>query len=106
MSYVAAYRQHNNEIKSSAIDNRPNQGGTQMFNQQMNVNCYKQDTTRYDCRVNAPASVVPSPPSAKNYGKQSTRQQYDESINCARIQPDLLNAFRNNPYTHSLTTAV
>ena len=106
MSYVAAYRQHNNEIKSAAIDNRPNQGGTQIFNQQMNVNCYKQDTNRYDCRVNAPSAVVPSPPSVSNYGKQGTRQQYDESVNCARIQPDLLNAFRDNPYTHSLTTAV
>jgi hypothetical protein len=106
MNYAAAYNQHNNDIKSSTIGNRANQGGTQIFNQQMNVNCYKQDTNRYDCRVNGAAAIVPKPPSVKNYGKQSNRQQYDESVNCARIQPDLLNAFRNNPYTHSLTTSV
>jgi hypothetical protein len=106
MSYAAAYNQHNNDLKSSTIGNRANQGGTQIFNQQMNINCYKQDTNRYDCRVNAAAAIVPKPPSIQNYGKQSSRQQYDESINCARIQPDLLNAFRNNPYTHSLTTSV
>ena len=41
MSYDAAYRQHNNDIKSATIANRPNQGGTQMFNQQMNVNISK-----------------------------------------------------------------
>ena len=106
MSYAAAYNQHNNDIKSSTIGNRANQGGTQIFNQQMNINCYKQDTNRYDCRVNGAAAIVPKPPSVQNYGKQSNRQLYDESVNCARIQPDLLNAFRNNPYTHSLTTSV
>jgi hypothetical protein len=106
MNYSAAYNQHNNDIKSEAIYNRPNQGGTQIFNQQMNIQCNKQDTNRYDCRVGAPSSVIHAPPSIANYGKQSGKQQYDENINCARIQPDILNAFRNNPYTHSLTTSV
>ena len=46
----------------------------------MNVNCYKQDTNRYDCRVNGAAAIVPKPPSIQNYGKQSNRQQYDESV--------------------------
>ena len=37
MLYDSAYRQTNNDIKSSSINNRPNQGGTQIFNQEMNV---------------------------------------------------------------------
>jgi hypothetical protein len=35
MSYTAAYNQHNNDIKSSTIDNHPNPGGMQIFNQEM-----------------------------------------------------------------------
>ena len=106
MSYDAAYRQHNNDIKSATINNRPNPGGTQMFNQQMNVDCSKQDCNRYAYRVNAPAAVVAMPPSASTYGKISAPQYYNENAGCDRIEPDLLNAFRNNPYTHSLTTSV
>lgn len=106
MIYDAAYRQHNNEIKSSTINNRPNQGGTQMFNQQMNVNISRQDTNRFDGRMGTPGSVFASPPSVNTYGKINTPQYYNECAGCERINPDILTAFRNNPYTHSLTTAV
>lgn len=106
MSYEAAYRQHNNDIKSSTIINRPNQGGTQIFNQQMNMNISRQDVNRYDGRMGTPGSVFPAPPSVQTYGKINTPQYYNECASCERISPDLLNAFRNNPYTHSLTDAV
>jgi hypothetical protein len=106
MSYDSAYRQHNNDIKSATINNRPNQGGTQVFNQQMNVNISRQDSDRYNYRVNAPASVIAMPPSKEIYGKISVPQYYNECAGCERIQPDILNAFKNNPYTHSLTTSV
>jgi len=104
--YDAAYRQHNNDIKSATIDNRPNQGGTQMFNTQMNVNIARQDSDRFNYRVNAPSSVVHMPPSKENYGKMNGPQTYNQDINCSRIDGDLLQAFRSNPYTHSLTTSV
>ena len=106
MNYESAYKQHNNDIKSSTIYNRPNQGGTQLFNQEMHVSISKQDSDRFNYRVNGPSSVTPLPPSTQTYGKINVPQSYDESYNCDRIQPDLLNAFRNNPYTHSLTTSV
>lgn len=104
--YDAAYRQHNNDIKSATIDNRPNQGGTQMFNTQMNVNISRQDSDRFNYRVNAPVSSVPMPPSKEVYGKINTPQTYDQNFNCSRIDGDLLQAFKSNPYTHSLTTSV
>ena len=107
MNYDSVYRQHNNDIKSSTIDNRPNQGGTQMFNQFMNVSLNKSDTDCYNGRVNPPNSKISSmPPSTNTYGAIRAPQYYNECANCDRIQPDILNAFRNNPYTHSLTTAV
>jgi hypothetical protein len=107
MSYVAAYKQHNNDIKSSTINNRANQGGTQMFNQQMNVNISKQDTSRYDGRFNPVSSTLATlPPSVQTLGAVAAPQYYNDNIGCERIQPDILKAFRENPYTHSLTTSV
>ena len=107
MLYDSAYIQTNNDIKSATIDNRANSGNMSLFNGNMNVNCYKQDTNRYDCRVNPAGSVIPMPASVHTYGKINVPQYYNEcSIGCDRIQPDLLNAFKSNPYTHSLTTSV
>jgi hypothetical protein len=107
MSYEAAYMQHNNDIKSATIDNRPNQGGTQMFNQQMNLTTIKSDSDRLDGRVNpAYSNVSQRPPSVNTYGAIRAPQYYNECIGCDRIQPDILNAFRSNPYTFSLTNAV
>jgi hypothetical protein len=105
MSYESAYRQHNNDIKSATIMNRPNQGGTQMFNQEMNISC-KDDCDRFNNRVNPAYSKLSSiPPSIATYGALNAPQQI-KNIGCDRIQPDILNAFKSNPYTHSLTTSV
>jgi len=107
MSYDAAYRQHNNDIKSQTIVNRPNQGGTQIFNQQMNLTTIKSDTDRLDGRYNPAYSRLSGlPPSAETYGAIRAPQYYNECAGCDRIQPDLLNAFKSNPYTHSLTNSV
>jgi hypothetical protein len=106
MSYEADYRQTNNDIKSSTIYNQPNPGGTQIFNQQMNVNIARNDVSMDDGRWFTPNSITPMPPSKENYGKINMPQYYNECIGCERIDPSLLDAFRANPYTHSLTTSV
>ena len=107
MNYEAAYRQHNNDIKSSTIGNRPNQGGTQVFNQQMHLTTIKSDTDRLDGRVNPAFSRLSGlPPSVNTYGAIRAPQYYNECASCDRIQPDILSAFKNNPYTHSLTSSV
>ncbi len=105
MNYDAAYRQHNNDIKSQTIYNRPNQGGTQIFNQQMNVRC-KDDCDRFSNRVNPAFSKISAmPPSVSTYGAVHAPQM-NQNIGCDRINPDILTAFKNNPYTHSLTNSV
>lgn len=68
-SYEAEYRQHNNDIKSATIDNRPNPGGTQIFNQEMNVHISRQDANRYDGRVGIPGNVVNAPPQWPHMGQ-------------------------------------
>ena len=107
MNYDAAYRQHNNDIKSQTIVNRPNQGGTQIFNQQMNLTTIPSDTDRLDGRVNPAFSRLSGlPPSVNTFGAIRAPQYYNECASCERIQPDILTAFKNNPYTHSLTSSV
>lgn len=106
MLYDSNYRQHNNDIKSSTIDNRPNAGGMQLFNNQQNVCVQRQDCDRFNYRVGAPNSIIAAPPSVNTYGKINVPQYNNECYNCSRIDGDLLQAFKNNPYTHSLTNAV
>lgn len=107
MSYESAYKQHNNDIKSQTINNRANQGGTQIFNQQMNLTTIKDDNDRFYGRSNPAYSKLSGlPPSVQTYGAISAPQYYNECIGCDRINPDILTAFKNNPYTHSLTTSV
>ena len=55
-------------------------------------------------RSSGPTSGLTSPPSVDSYGSIAhDRQHYDESkIGCERIAPDILNAFKSNPYTQSL----
>ena len=106
MNYEAAYKQHNNDIKSQTIYNRPNQGGTQIFNQQMKIHC-KDDCDRFSGRVNPAFSRLSGlPPSVQTYGAVHAPQYYNECASCERIDPDILSAFKNNPYTHSLTNSV
>jgi len=40
--------------------------------------------------------------SVDTYGKINVPQYYDNCQTCERINPDILNAFKENPYTKSL----
>jgi len=107
VNYEAAYKQHNNDIKSSTNVGRTNQGNTQIFNRYMNVSMSKYDSDRNNNRQWVPGTLGNVNASPEMMGQIRPKQQYDENkIGCERIQPDLLNAFRSNPYTHSLTDSV
>lgn len=104
--YDAVYRQTNSEAKEKSIAGRVNQGNAKHFNPQINVTMSKLDSDRENNRLWAPQAVVPNGPSVQTYGKANMPQYYDNCIGCDRIAPDLLNAFKENPYTHSLTSSV
>jgi len=108
--YDSVYLQTSNGLKTTTIENRPNHGGTQIFNQQMNVSLSKQDSDRNNNRLFTPHSVVSLPPGKEMVGNISAGNQYTykdyDKTGIDRINPDLLNAFRANPYTHPLTTSV
>jgi hypothetical protein len=47
------------------------------------------------------SNIAQLPISVEQYQPVKAKQQYDE-VNISRIQPDILNAFKSNPYTQSL----
>jgi hypothetical protein len=104
--YDAVYRQTNNEAKEKSIAGRVNQGNAKHFNTQINVTMSRLDSDRENNRLWAPQAVIPNGPSVQTYGKANMPQYYDQCQGCDRIAPDLLNAFKENPYTHSLTSSV
>jgi hypothetical protein len=104
--YDSVYRQTNNDTKEKSIAGRMNQGNAKNFNSQMNVSMSKLDSDRENNRLWAPSAVIPSGPTVQTYGKANMPQYYNECQGCDRIQPDILTAFKNNPYTHSLTNSV
>jgi hypothetical protein len=104
--YDAVYRQTNNQVKEKLVVGRTNQGNTNMFNPQINVTFSRLDADRENNRLWAPQSVIPNGPSVQTYGKANMPQYMNNCQGCERINPELLDAFKNNPYTHSLTNSV
>ena len=78
------------------------QGCTSQWNNGMRM---KIDTNRGTSDISRdvmPANMPSSGPSMDTFGKINAPQYYNECANCDRIQPEILNAFKNNPYTQSL----
>jgi hypothetical protein len=104
--YDAVYRQTNNQVKEKSVVGRTNQGNAKHFNSQMNVTMSKLDSDRENNRLWAPHSILNAGPSMQTHGKANMPQYYDNCQGCERIAPDILKAFKENPYTHSLSSAV
>lgn len=102
-SYEAEYRQHNNVNKT--YGNRPNQGGMQLLNSNVNVQTDRRDADRDNNRWWAGTAQLTQSPSLQQYGQLQPMQSYDDQrLNAERINPDILSAFKSNPYTQSLNS--
>jgi hypothetical protein len=100
--YDSVYRQTNSEAKEKSIAGRVNQGNAKHYNSQINVSMSKLDSDRDNNRMWAPQSVIPNGPSVQTYGKMAQVPQYlDNNIGCDRINPDILDAVKSNPYVFS-----
>ena len=103
--YDAAYNQRNNcnKVQTSWT----NQGNMNLMSHDANVSVRKHNVSAQNY-VGAAApgpNTVNMPPSVETYGKMRTRQNYPRNaIECERINPEILDAFRNNPYTQSLNS--
>jgi hypothetical protein len=103
--YNAAYNQHNNTNKVQTA--WTNQGNMNLLNHNENVCVRKPHTTVHNYMgAAAPGpNTVNMPPSVETYGKTRMPQNYPRNaIECERINPEILDAFRNNPYTQSLNS--
>ena len=103
MSYDAGYAQINNEVRQNTVVARTNHGNTQIYNQNMNVSIAKNEYDRNNTRQWVPTNMPRTTLAPNNYGSSREPQMYNSGIASDRMTPDLLNAFKENPYTHSLT---
>jgi hypothetical protein len=103
--YNAAYNQRNNVNKT--YKNRPNQGGMSMLNHDQRVRIDKNEGDRENNRLwvrNGNNGINNTIPSMETYGKINVPQYYNNCQDCDRINPELLTAFKENPYTQSLNS--
>jgi len=103
--YNAAYNQRNNNNKVQT--SWTNQGNMNLLNHDENLSVRKQNVSA--CNYVGGAAPGPTtvnmPPSVETYGKARMPQNYPRNaIECERINPEILDAFRNNPYTQSLNS--
>jgi hypothetical protein len=101
-SYAAGYNQRNNPNKTQV--SRPNHGVSSSSSNYQNISIAKRDADRAPNRGNAPSASVSMIPSVETFGDINMPQTYDQGRNCDRINPDILKAFKENPYTKSLNS--
>ena len=100
MSQYASYNQRNNSNKT--FINTPNQGNMSTFNSNINVSL-RPDDDKPNVREYASTSNINVIPSADTYGNINMPQDMVNQ-SADRMNPDILTAFKNNPYTHSLSS--
>lgn len=100
-SQTSNNNQRNNPNKTFL--NTPNQGGMSLLNSNMNMSL-RSDTQHINNRSLAGNAYGSSIPCIDNYGTINTPQTYDNNQTTDRINPDILTAFKKNPYTHSLSS--
>ena len=89
---------------NKSYESRINHGNTQRHNPNINVTTDKQDCDRENNRMWMPSNMPAGVPSQEFRGsQQSVPFTYPEQSS-NRLDPSLLNAFKNNPYTQSLNS--
>jgi hypothetical protein len=105
-SYNAAYNNQRINVNKS-YENRPNHGGMTMWNGTENIHINRVDNDRNNTRWYVPSGNPVALPSVETHGLiqgGKTATYADAEYNLQRIQPDLLNQFRSNPYVQSLSS--
>jgi hypothetical protein len=110
-SIESSYAQTSNNIKSQTIQNRTALGNMSLFNNNINMSLSKPDVSQQDGYMGPVSSLIKLPPSADTYGhvvlpNKTSITEADQQYNQKRMDPSMLQAFYNNPYTHSLIDAV
>ena len=101
--YDAEYRQRNNDIKSSTIQGHMVKGNMNLHNGDIHMRNREGEikNQRPLVQTSGPRQFI----GADTLGAQHGRQQYQSNIQMDRNNPELLDAFRQNPYTHPIGVA-
>ena len=79
-----------------------------MFNQKDNINIHKldgdRDNNRWWVPSSGPTAGYTSIGATATLDRMKVSESYDQNVNTDRIAPEILNAFKNNPYTQSLSS--
>tara|TARA_E500000178_G_scaffold290595_1_gene294113 strand:- start:793 stop:2010 length:1218 start_codon:yes stop_codon:yes gene_type:complete len=103
-TYDSAYNQRNNVNKT--YESRTNQGNMGLFNNENNISINRNDNLLENNRSNIINGNINVIPSSEFIGQMNGIQSYDQNFNNSRIDESLLNAFKSNPYTKSLSSVV
>ena len=109
MNIGAWQNQHNNVNKT--YESWPMPGGTSMFNSNENIEIARRESDMNNIRqpcdgpiIRKQVGQINTIPSLDSYGKINMPQQYDQQMNSDRMNPDILSAFKSNPYAQSLNS--
>jgi hypothetical protein len=72
----------------------------------VNINHRRIEADQINIREPAETFVYNAPPQKNNCGLTRVKSKLPENTNRERINPEILNAFKENPYTQSLTSSV
>lgn len=101
-TYNAAYAQENNVNKTYEL--RPNQGNMGLFNNHNQVQINRDERVMQNNRGSVANGGPSAIPSTEFMGEVNGIQTYDHTLNNSRMDESLLSAFKNNPYTKSLSS--
>ena len=102
--YNNAYAQRNNVNKT--YESRTNQGSMSLFNNENNISMNRDESVITNSRKQLPTGGPNYIPSSQFMGEMNVPAGYDAEYNSNRMDPGLLSAFKNNPYTKSLNSSV
>ena len=103
-SQVAYYNQNNNPYKEATTYNRFEHGAANHFNNGINMKINKFESDRNNNRMFIPTDGPTLNTGASNMS-QTTKFRQMGGVNHKRMDGDILQAFKDNPYTHSLQSA-
>ena len=106
-NYESNYNQINNSTKEKVAVARTNMGNAAIFNNHINMSTSSDPAMTINRRDFGPTRALSNlTPSVDTFGHVDTPMCDNTNIGYERLQPDLLDAFKANPYTHSLSSTV
>lgn len=107
MTYDSAYNAHLIDKEPISRGRQPMGDNVKLYNGQQFVNMKidKLECDRNNNRMFVPQNIgIGQSITQQHIGQQTIRSEFGQDIHQQRMNPNDLSAFRNNPYTHSLSS--